>query len=89
MVYTNFRIDRYSNTILLLGFLNLSPDPIANALVRKVNSNIYASWIGSGVKLIPYIGPDDEKEDSGLLARKKIKKASSHKLQAGLTGPEG
>ena len=25
--------------------------------------------VGPGVELIPYIGPDDEKEDSGLLAK--------------------
>jgi len=39
----------------------LIPDPIANALVGRVSRNVYASWIGSGIRKIQ---PEVEKKNS-------------------------
>ena len=66
------------NRGMSLGLTNLSP-----GLLSTIGGAVYLGYglKGPGVKLIPYIGVDDEKEDSTLLA-KKIKKEKSHKPQA-------
>ena len=54
------------NRGMSLGLTNLSP-----GLLSTIGGAVYLGYglKGPGVKLIPYIGVDDEKEDSTLLAK--------------------